>query len=148
VIARDQINAKKVFTTFNRVYRTGKPTKAFDWELIRKNGEKRIVETSVSLRKEENNIIIGFMGIARDITKSKQTEIALKKSEESYRLLLEALPDPIVLYDRDGRVQYANPSFEVSFGWSRDELPRNHIDFVPEENRPETMTAIKKGAEG
>jgi len=140
----DQINAKKVFTTFNRVYRTGKPTKAFDWELIRKNGEKRIVETSVSLRKEENNIIIGFMGIARDITKSKQTEIALKKSEESYRLLLEALPDPIVLYDRDGRVQYANPSFEVTFGWSRDELARNHIDFVPEENRPEIMTAIKK----
>lgn len=89
-----------------------------------------------------------LLGIARDITKSKQTEIALKKSEESYRLLLEALPDPIVLYDRDGRVQYANPSFEVSFGWSRDELPRNHIDFVPEENRPETMTAIKKGAEG
>jgi PAS domain S-box-containing protein len=140
----DSLNAKTVFNTFNQVYKTGKSAKAFDWELITKDGEKRIVETSVSLQIWENHAVKGFMGIARDITKSKQMELALKKSEESYRLLLESLPDPIVLYDLNGNVLYSNPSFEATFGWSSEELARNHIDFVPEENRPETMTAIKK----
>jgi PAS domain S-box-containing protein len=140
----DQVNAKKVFSTFNKVYKTGIPTKAFDWELIRKNGEKRIVEISVSLKKGENNNIKGFLGIARDITKSKRMENALKKSEERYRLLLESLPDPIVLYDMKGRVIYVNPSFEQTFDWSNRELVGNRIDFVPEENRPETRSAIEK----
>jgi len=144
----DEVNAKKVFSTFNKVYKTGVPTKAFDWELIRKNGEKRIVEISVSLLKGENNKFAGFMGIARDITKSRRMEIALKKSEESYRLLLESLPDPIVLYDMKGRVVYVNPSFENTFGWPNKELVGHRIDFVPEENRSETMTAIKKVLKG
>jgi PAS domain S-box-containing protein len=43
----EQETAKKVYQTFNEVYQTGTPTKAFDWELIRKDGTKRILETSV-----------------------------------------------------------------------------------------------------
>ncbi|MBN1227276.1 MAG: PAS domain S-box protein [Deltaproteobacteria bacterium] len=144
----DEVNAKKVFNTFNTVYRTGIPTKAFDWELIRKNGEKRIVETSVSLQKGENGNITGFMGIARDITKSKLMEVALKKSEESYRLLLESLPDPVVLYNMNAKVVYVNPSFENTFGWSNKTLAGNRIDFVPEANRPETIRAIKSVLRG
>ena len=32
--------AKRVFQTFNQVFRTGEATKAFGWELIRKDGER------------------------------------------------------------------------------------------------------------
>ena len=144
----DQVNARKVFSTFNKVYKTGISTKAFDWELIRKNGENRIVEISVSLLRGENNSVKGFMGIARDITKSRRMENALKKSEERYRLLLESLPDPIALYDIKGRVIYVNPSFEQTFDWSNGEVVGNRIDFVPEENWPETRSTIKKVLKG
>lgn len=34
----DKETAKKVFQAFNKVYRTGKPTKEFDWQIIRKDG--------------------------------------------------------------------------------------------------------------
>ena len=34
--------AKQVYETFNTVYRSGKATKAFDWESISKDGEKKI----------------------------------------------------------------------------------------------------------
>ena len=40
--------SKKVYETFNEVFRTGKATKAFGWELVRKDGQVRQVETSVS----------------------------------------------------------------------------------------------------
>ena len=37
----DKENAKKLYQAFNKVYRTGEPTKGFDWEMIRKDGTKR-----------------------------------------------------------------------------------------------------------
>ena len=77
----DAYNAKRVFEVFNSVYKTELPTKAFDWELIRKDGSKRFVEVSVTLRRDLNIRPIGFMGIARDITERKQSEKTLKARE-------------------------------------------------------------------
>ncbi|MDI7259689.1 MAG: PAS domain S-box protein [Thermodesulfobacteriota bacterium] len=83
----DQENAKKLYQTFNRVYHTGNPTKEFDWEIIRKDGTKRYIETSVSLMKNSSGQPIGFRGIVRDITERKRSEEALQRSEESSREL-------------------------------------------------------------
>ena len=69
--------AKIVFESFNDVYRTGKPTKAFDWELIRKDGEKRHLETSVSPVRDSLGQVTGFSGIARDVTERRLTRKAL-----------------------------------------------------------------------
>ena len=70
----DENNAKKVFKAFNTVYRTGQPYKAFDWELIRKNGSGCFVETSVSLIRSSENKPVGFRGVARDVTERIQME--------------------------------------------------------------------------
>jgi PAS domain S-box-containing protein len=78
----DEENANKVYRTFNRVFSTGKATKAFDWELIRKDGTKCPVETSVSLIKDLEARPIGFRGIARDITERKRAEQALKEAHD------------------------------------------------------------------
>ncbi len=66
--------AKVVYQTFNEVYRTGVPAKAFDWELIRKGGSRRFLETSVSPIRGAKGEPVGFYGIARDITERKQAE--------------------------------------------------------------------------
>ena len=66
--------AKKVYQTFNQIYGTGIPAKAFDWEFIRKDGTKRFFETSVSLMRDSKGQPIGFYGIGRDITERKQAE--------------------------------------------------------------------------
>jgi diguanylate cyclase (GGDEF)-like protein/PAS domain S-box-containing protein len=64
--------AKQVFTAFNRVYKTGEPTREFDWEIIRKDGTKRYFEASVSLQKDISGKPIGFKGIIRDITERRE----------------------------------------------------------------------------
>jgi len=69
-----QETANKVYETFNNVYRTGKGTKAFGWDLIRKDGQIRYVETSVSPVCDVSGKTIGFRGIARDITEHKRLE--------------------------------------------------------------------------
>jgi two-component system, cell cycle sensor histidine kinase and response regulator CckA len=78
----------------------------------------------------------------------KRSEAALRESEERHRLLLEASPDPIVVYDIQGKVSYVNHAFEQTFDWSRDEVIRNCIDFVPQENLPETKAAIERMLRG
>ncbi|MBI9086922.1 MAG: PAS domain S-box protein [Desulfobacterales bacterium] len=76
----DEENAKKVFKTFNNVYRTGMSTKALDWKLIKKDGSECFIETVVSLIKDQNGNGIGFRGIARDITDRKQLESQLQQA--------------------------------------------------------------------
>ncbi len=70
----DGENAEKVFQTFNHVYTTGEPRRALDWELIRKDGKKCSVDTSVSLIKDAEGKSIGFRGVARDVTEHKKAE--------------------------------------------------------------------------
>ena len=70
--------ASIVYKTFNQVYNTGEATKVFGWELLTKDGQKRYVETSVSLVRNAKGEPAGFRGIARDITEKK----ALEKAKE------------------------------------------------------------------
>jgi diguanylate cyclase (GGDEF)-like protein/PAS domain S-box-containing protein len=70
----DKENAKKVFQTFNKVYNTGEPAEGFNWQIIRKDGTKRYIETSVSLKKDSSGKPTGFRGIIRDVTERKRAE--------------------------------------------------------------------------
>lgn len=84
----DDKNAKKIFKVFNEVYRTGIPTKAFDWELIRKDGSKCFVEMVVSLITDSENVKTGFGGIVRDVTERKKSEEELDNSFKRLRAAL------------------------------------------------------------
>jgi len=74
----------------------------------------------------------------------KRAEDALKESEERYRTVLEACPDPVVVYDMEGNGIYINPAFTRVFGWTREEFSSKKIDYVPGENWPETRAMIEK----
>jgi PAS domain S-box-containing protein len=85
----DEENSKKVFNAFNRVYKTRESYKAFDWELIRKNGSRCYVETSVVIIEDSKGQPIGFQGIARDITERKRAEQRLADESNFQRVLGE-----------------------------------------------------------
>jgi len=68
---------------------------------------------------------------------------SLRQSEEKYRAILESNPDPVVLYDIEGKVTYFNPAFTDIFGWTLEERLGKNMDlFVPQENWPETQMMI------
>ena len=50
----------------------------------------------------------GMVGIRTDITERKRAEGALRESEESHRLLIEASPDGLLVADMDGFITFAN----------------------------------------
>jgi PAS domain S-box-containing protein len=76
------------------------------------------------------------------IAERKRAEEALRESEERYRSVLEASPDPVVAYDMEGKVIYVDPAFTQVFGWISEELLGRKIDYVPEDNWPETQMMI------
>jgi PAS domain S-box-containing protein len=78
----DEENAKKIYRTFNEVYTTGVPAKGFDWEIVRKDGTKRSIESSVSLIRDDSDQPRGFRGIIRDITERKELETQLRQAQK------------------------------------------------------------------
>ena len=124
----DETNANRVYKSFNEVYRTGIPTKAFDWELIRKDGTRCYVETSVSLIKDPQGQPVGFRGIARDITARRKAEDALRESEAQNRLLIETMNEGLVIQDNTGNITYANPRFIEMLGYSLEELSQRKTE--------------------
>jgi PAS domain S-box-containing protein len=117
--------AKKTYEVFNRVYRTGEPTKIFDWEFIKKDGTKVDVEISVSLIRNPKGQAIGFRGIVRDIRERKHIEAALQKAhnelvEVNKRLkqkntelnsFINNVPDMAWLKDSESRFIAVNETF-------------------------------------
>jgi len=74
---------------------------------------------------------------------------SLKQSEEKYRIVLEANPDPVVAYDMEGKVTYFNMAFTNVFGWTLEECFGKTMDvFVPEDAWPETKMMIDKVLSG
>ena len=58
----DKKNAEKLSRAFNEVHKTGEPTKEFDWQIIRKDGTKRFLEASISLKQDSTGQPSGFQG--------------------------------------------------------------------------------------
>jgi len=87
--------------------------------------------------------------LKQQIEERKIIEAELRENEGRYRSIMEAAPDPIVIYDMVGKVIYFNPAFERIFGYHLDEcLGRKMDHFVPASNWDETndmVEIIKKG---
>ena len=95
--------------------------------------------------KDAHGRTVKTYGVNQDITERKQAEEALRESEEKYRTVLEANPDPVVVYDIEGKVIYFNPAFTRVFGWTLEERFGKKMDlFVPEEAWQETKIMIEK----
>ena len=82
----------------------------------RKNGETFPSEASISHIQAKTGTL--FTVMLKDITKRRQSEAALQRSEEQLRLITNALPVLICYVDADQRYQFANKTYTDWFGKS------------------------------
>ncbi len=66
--------ARRLFKIFSSIYKTGRPTSAFELKIYRLDGESRHVEISASLITDSSGNPVGFRGIMRDVTERKKSE--------------------------------------------------------------------------
>lgn len=127
--------AARIYQIFSEVYRTGKPVKIFDYEIIAKDGSKVVLEGSASLMRDNSGQPIGFRGLNRDVTERKKAEEALRESEERYRLLVENANDAIFIIE-NGMVKFHNFKTEEMTGYSEKELSNNpFINIIHPDDR-------------
>lgn len=141
----DQEALKKVYQAYNQVYATGMPLKEFGWHITRKDGVRRYVEGSISLLKDSYGNPIGFRGITNDVTERKQSEEALRQSEEKYRNILENIQEAYFEVDLGGNFIFFNDSLCRVTGCSREELSgANYRQFSDEENSKNVFHTFNK----
>jgi two-component system cell cycle sensor histidine kinase/response regulator CckA len=130
---------KRIFAIYSEVYRSGVPAKIVDYEVIRKDGSVRKIETSASLLRDDSGEAKGFYGISRDVTEQKEAEKALRESEEKYRNILETMEEGYYQVDLAGNCTFFNEALCRNLGYSGDELMgMNYREYMP----PETVNEI------
>jgi two-component system cell cycle sensor histidine kinase/response regulator CckA len=129
--------------------RAGKTeTTQYELDVIAKNGQRVTLEISSRLFYE-NSVPVGIHGTARDVTKRRQMEKALRESEARYRTLFDSAQDVIYCHDLQGHVLDINPAAEKLFGYRRDEARSiNVVDLLLPESRPVALDAIKPLLDG
>jgi PAS domain S-box-containing protein len=99
------------------------------------NGEWYLVRLRPyrTLEDRIDGVVITFV----DITARKQAEETIRRSEETYRLLVESLPEyAIFLMDREGRIISWNKGAERVLGYSESEiLGRSVVETFSQEDR-------------
>ena len=82
-----------LFEIFNKIYKTGKNAEIFGYPVLRKDGTVRFREMSASLRRDYAGRPIGFRCLARDVTKRKLAEEALRQRDEELEIKSRSLAE-------------------------------------------------------
>lgn len=107
-----------------------------------KDGRKIYLDyVSRLLQPESGEAFIS--GIARDVTERVAAQRAIQEREQRLQAFLDATPNPLVVYDPEGRPLFLNPAFTSLFGWTMDDLKGKKIPFVPDNQREKTISSIK-----
>jgi len=117
----DDESKKIVAERYIRRQRGEKVPPRYEFNIVRKSGEKRCVEIISTVTNELKG---GMTTIAQilDITESKNIERKLKESEKKYRRIFEDSPFSIVLFNLEGKIVDCNPATSKYSGHEKNEL--------------------------
>ncbi|MBI5916531.1 MAG: PAS domain S-box protein [Bacteroidetes bacterium] len=123
---------------------------SIDHRIIRPDGEVRWVhEEAKIIMDESTGTLIKKVGTVLDITEKKAAEDALRKSEEQYRQIVETAQEGISVIDEDDRTTYVNNKMCEILGYSKNEMiGKRNYDFMDEETKKKTLSALKRRRQG
>ena len=110
-----------------------------EYRIILKDGTvKWVLDRGVVLEKDQHNKPLRTIGTQTDITKIKQTEIALEQHVKQFKSLSENIPGVIYEYEfrTDGTegFRYISPAIERIFGIKPDEFT-HYLNYIYPDDR-------------
>ena len=117
-----------------------------EYRLRRQDGEYRWAIDSARPRFGPGGEFLGYVGSVLDITERKQTEEALKESEERLRSLYQRVPVGLYRTTPQGQILEANPAFLEMLGYaSLEELREvnSALLYADPSERPWRLSALE-----
>lgn len=106
-----------------------------EFRVISKSGELKWVSMKCLADQNDNSIF----AVARDITESKNAEMAHRESEEKFKTLMDTASAGIYMY-RNKRFIMVNPAMEAISGYSKQELEKLSLqDFIHPDSIEEVL---------
>src|SRR4029079_176099 len=95
----------------------------YEWMYVRKDGSRFPVWLSVTALRDSQGKIIGFLGLANDITERKRAEEALHHSEQKFATIFHGSPVALFVseYDTGRLVEINEAMMRLLHAASRDE---------------------------
>jgi len=111
-----------------------------------KDGQYIWVASSSKNYYDNEDNLIGFITVIRDITENKLAEKKLIESEKKYRLLLENMNDLIGVINKDFIIEYINEEAYIKqLGYKKEELIGDPLErFVYRDDIEKVLKGVKK----
>ena len=117
-----------------------------EWTYVRKDGELLIVNLVVTAVRSDDDAVTGYLGIASDVTERKQTNEALRVSEERLQLTLDVATDGLWDFNVPTMQAFYSPSWLRLLGLEgQDILLNNMADWkcrIHSDDRPLVEQAL------
>jgi PAS domain S-box-containing protein len=105
-----------------------------EWTWIRRDQTRLPVRLTMSAMHGPTGALIGYIGIAHDMTAERAQEASLRRITERLQTLIQHSPVGICTLDREFRVEGWNAEAERMFGWREDEVLGRTLPTIPAED--------------
>jgi PAS domain S-box-containing protein len=127
---------KRVEDALREVYTRTNPGTPTEFRIRKADGSYIFVET-VASNLIGTQGIEGIVTTTRPIEERKNTENALRKSEEKYRLLIDQTESGVWIIDKDYRTTFVNNRLASMLGFTQEEMVGKPVrEFMPAEEMP------------
>ena len=121
--------------------RRGERIESYETTRVHKDGHLIDVSVTISPVKDKAGKVVGASAVARDITKHKQAEAALRLSEERFRVALKGAP--VVVFTQDLQLRYTWINSPVLAWESQDYIGKTDAEILGGEEAAR-LTAVKQ----
>jgi len=106
---------------------------ARDLEVVLKQGNGGQVPVLLTgiVRRDRKGLVTGYEGIVKDNTERKGSELQILREKKTTEGILEGLPIPTFVIDRNHRITYWNRACEKLTGHSREEMVGSYRYWLP-----------------
>ena len=119
----------------------------FTKRIVRPDGQIRHVRC-VGMPAPSGRIFRGFVGTGMDVTKQEQLIEALRKSEETSRMLVDGIAALVAVLTPDGELEFVNQQTLTFFGKTTEELKGwRTSDAIHPDDRDEMGAGLKDAME-
>ena len=109
---------------------------------VRKDGARVRVSQTLTPETDSAGQVVGFLGVATDVTQRERAELALRAERDLSGAILDTAGSLVIVTDRDGCIERFNRTGERVTGFGADEvvgrplwerlIPPEHVAFVRE----------------